>query len=288
MRGFRNNRGRYNRRRRYKPRRKVPGKTTIYARKGANAQARQIATLSKTVRSLDTKMKEQFCHNYYCSNGSMNVGGNAYVTPLIEPSQWTRTFQATNLTDNADFCWLSNMKVRVWAQIELGTQVASCLAAIISLKEPNAAQTWHRTGNMQGSTIYGSNATNGEFVYASPIGLLEGSAMYKINPELFNIHSIRRFKVGDVPFTQAGENATYVTNIKDANKEFVLDAKIGRTKLVQGYQPGETTEGWKSIVHSTGIDRHTQRYLLFLANMDDGDEVALRWQMDVKVTTLLQ
>lgn len=288
MPGFRDYRYRNNRRRRYKPRRKVPRKTTIYSRKSAASQARQIAMLSKTVKGLDTKMKEQFCHNYYCSSGSINVGNNAYCTPLIEPTQWERTFQATELTDNADYCWLTNMKVRLWAQIEIGTQVASCCAAIVSLKEPMAAQTYHRTGNMNGTSIYGPNATNGEFVYTSPIGLLEASAMYKINPELFNIHSVRHFKVGDVPFTQAGEDATYVTNISDANKEFVLDARIGRTKLQQGYQPGENTEGWKKITHATGVDRHAQRYLLFMANMDDGDEVALRWQMDVKVTTLIQ
>lgn len=287
MPGFRNNRRRYYRRGRYKPRRKVPRKTTIYSRKGAKAQARQIHTLSKTVDSLNDKMKEQFCHNYYCLAGSENVGQAGYAAPLIEPTQWVRTFQGTDLMDHCESCYLTNMKVRCWAQVELGTQVISCLCAIVSLKEPRAVQTYHRTGDMNGAKLVGNDAVNGEFTYSAPIGLAEGAAMWKINPDLFEIHDIHRFKVGDVPFTQPAVDYKAVSNIEDANKEFVLNARIGRTKLEQGYrQLGGG--GWKTINHSTGVDRARQRYLLLFTNATDADTVAFRWNMDVKVTTLLQ
>lgn len=270
-------------------RRKVPRKAKIFSRKGSSSQAKQIYTLSKTVKSLDEKMKEQYCHNYYCLSGNTNVGQNADCSPLIAPNTWSTTFQNTNLMRNAEMCYITGMKVRCWCQIEnVGDhQVISCMAAIISLKEPRSDQTYHRTSNMNGNKFAGSGATNGEFVYTTNIGELEGRALWKINPELFEIHSYKRFKVGNVAQTAAVE-PVFVTNIADSNHEFVLDAKVGRMKLQQGYGPRDSVTGWKSLTSATGIEKHKQRYLLLMTNAKEANTVAWRWQMDVKVSTLVQ
>lgn len=289
MPGFRNNRNRNYGRRRYKPRSKVPRKASIYGRKGASAQARQIYTLSKTVRSLDTKMKEQYCSNVYCYSGSADVNDHASTVPLIAPQVWDATFQNTNMRRNAEMCYLSNMKVRCWAQIEnVGDhQVISCMAAIVSLKEPRSDQTYHRTNNMNGNQLVGSGAVNGKFVYTANIGTLEGRALFKFNPELFEIHSARYFKVGNVAQTAAAE-PVFVTNIEDSNREFTLDAKVGRMKLQQGYRPADgTSVGWKALTSATGVERHKQRYLILLTNAKEGNTVAWRWRMECKVSTLV-
>lgn len=269
-------------------RRKVPTKARIYGRKGASAQANQIYKLSKTVDGLDDKMKEQYCHNYYMNYGSENVQADGSASALINCTNWTRTFQGTDLMDHAEFCYLSNMKVRCWAQIENAGnhQVMSCLAAVVSLKQPRAVQTYHRTANMNGAKLVGPSATNGEFVYSTPVGILEGNSMWKINPELFEVHDIYRFKVSNVQATAAADEV-FVTNVADANKEFVLDAKVGRMKISQGYTT-EGNQGWKNITAATGVERHKQRYLLLFTNSHGGNEIAWRWQMECKVTTLLQ
>ena len=293
---YRRRYGRYGRRSHYRRRMgaRRNKKISLYTRRGAKSQARQIWRNQSQISGLQSKMKEAYTRQFYEMTGnatSLNLPGQ--VWPLIVPSNFARIFSTQPTSANGPgtpiHARLNNLKVRIQMGVELGTTVTSFDVYILQLHEKTAAVTRNNLGasleNLMQTDTAGTAAVWSNY-YFTDFGNahLEGPYGNMLNPDAFKIRAHRRFMMGDVPYSQADDDDNvYVHNIKDANKqiEFTIPHPI---KLMNplGANTSLTGLSWKSLTVDQ-IAPHKQLYLAIFSNGKEGTTTFVNWNSCISV-----
>lgn len=273
-------RGRYGGRRRNKNR-----KVSVYTRKGARSQAKQIWRNQSQISAMQSKMKETYTRNFYELTGAKaQTVKPGVVFPLIKPDGWDRIFstQLRPTTATSTHCRVGNIKIRGIMQIEAGDAVVSCDVYVLQLKEATAAVTRDNLGAslenlMQTGTTSGMAVWNNYYFTNFGNANLEGPTGNMLNPDAFKVRGHRRFMIGDVPYSEVASEATAVTNLRDANKqfEFNLSHPIKLKNPLGANQTG-TALSWKTLTVDQ-IAPHKQLYLAVFVNAVEGTQVFLNW-----------
>lgn len=281
-------------RRNYRRRRGRNRKVSVYTRKGARSQAKQIWRNQSQITGLQSKIKDTYTREFYQMTGNattMNLPGQ--VWPLIVPSNFQRIFSTQPTSNNGPgtpiHAKLNSIKLRLHMGVELGTTVTSFDVYVLQLVEKTSAVTRQNLGssleNLMQTDTAGTAATWSDFYFADfGNSLLEGPYGNMLNPEAFKIRAHRRFMMGDVPYSQADDDDNvYVHNIKDANKqiEFSLSHPI---KLMNplGANTQQTGLSWKSLTVDQ-IAPHKQLYLAVFSNGKEGTTTFLNWNACISV-----
>lgn len=228
---YRRGRGRYRRRRRYL------SKASIASRRGSRAQAGQIMSLQRQIKSLNIKTKDNDQYVQYIqqnTNGDSPIdltSGRITCIPLVEPSNWIKLFQSDNRTDNSNK--FRGRSLGMQAQFVLGNTEEPCppmpvFMYVVSLRKErgqdflNELGDWTSTekdvGKLFPETLlnkYYSRTT----VEAGAISNM--NSLIFLNKGVFKIHLFKRFFIGNQlnwANAAAAEDNYPSTNIHDANK----------------------------------------------------------------------
>lgn len=272
---------RYNRRRRN-------NKVSVYSRKGARSQSRQIWKNQSQITGLQRKIKQTYTTNYYSHEGHRsNFSYPGYVEALIKPSTWKPIFNSDPLaSDSATHARMNSIDIKGLIQVEEGTGVVQCDVYLLQA-QPNVAailrqnlgQDWE---DLELKTTLGDGKWNNKYYYNTGNSAEEGRRGTMLNPKAFKIRGHRSFQIGNVAETGVAD-PTQVTNIGDANKRFHF--KI-RHPIKLENPLGENLTGqdlsWRSIIDSQ-IQAHKQLFLFCSCNAVLGTELHCDWNMVVSM-----
>lgn len=286
-------RRRYRRRGRRTYRRRRNSKMSVYTRKSARAQSRQIYKNQKQITSLQTKMKDTYTREFYMLTGSnTEVVKPGVVYPLIKPNDWERIFNSqpdTGYLGHATHARLGNIQIRGQMSVEQGTSVVSCDVFLLQAHKTTAAVVRDNLGasweNLMQKSLTTNQATwDGYYFTYFGTAFEEGPYGLRLNPDAFRVRAHRRFMLGDVPYSRtAVEDAPTVTNIKDANKTFMFNINHPiRIKNPLGQNTAGNGLSWKTL-NVDQIKADQQLYLAVFVNAVEGTEVFLNWNSTFSV-----
>ena len=265
-------------------RRRRNNKLTLYTRKGAKSQARQIWKNQSQITSLQRRIKETYSTNYYTMSGAnREVVYPGYIFPLIDPGSLFPIFnaQAGGANSYASHAQMNWIDFRGIVQVETGDAVVHVDIFLMRMRPEVAEQVKADLGPLlnnitQRNTLPPFDGTyNNKFYHNQGTANLEGRQFTMMNPRAFEVLQKRSFLVGDKPFTDAA--SAEVTNIKDANKPFHMRIPY-RIKLDNpvGSLPGGTTQSWKTMA-ATEVPSHKQLFCFVSCNAVEGTKLFVDW-----------
>lgn len=261
-------------------RRRKNTKLSVYTRKGARSQSRQIWKNQTQITALRAKVKQTYTRNFYSAGVSFpSIVYPGSIAPLVDPGSWQGVFstQAGGQHSYENHARLGHCHIRGMVQVETGTAVSSVDIYVLQLPKATAQQTRAQLGellvNLTQVNIDGQGTWNNRYYYNYGTATLEGRRGTMMNPRAFKIRAHRRFLVGDEAFTTVAGEGTSVTNIKDSNKPF--DIKLThpiKLEIPVGTLPDGTARSWKTM-SATDIPDHQQLYLFISANSVEGTQL---------------
>lgn len=291
-------RRRYSRRgRRFGRRRRKNSKLTVYTRKSARSQARQIYKNQTQITAIAHKLKDTYTREFYELTGAEdNMVKPGAVFPLIKPVDWARIFNTQpegGYLGHSTHARLGNIQIRGQMSIDGGDSVVSCDVFVLQAQKTTAGVVRDNLGASWENLMQKSMATNDAVwnnYYFNWYGsaALEGPYGLRLNPEAFKIRGHRRFMLSNTAESgTAIAPGAPVTNIKDANKPFMFNLNHP-IKIKNPLGANTTGAGltWKTLTVDQ-IKSDQQLYLACFVNAVEGTEVFLNWNatFSVKVPT---
>jgi len=271
----RNNRGRRN------------TKLSLYTRKGAKSQAKQIWKNQTQITTLQKRIKQTYTTNYYTMSGhKSDVVYPGYIFPIIDPGSLQPIFngQAGGANSYGPHAKLNWLDLKGIVQIEAGDSIVSVDLFLMRMRPNVAEQVKADLGPLlnnitQVNTLPPFNGTyNGTMYHNAGNAALEGRQFTMMNPKAFEILQKRSFIMGDVPYSTAGvPDVQAVTNVKDPNKPFHMRIPYPiKLENPVGVLPGGSTQSWKTMA-ATEVPSHKQLFLYASVNAVEGTQVFVDW-----------
>ena len=260
-------------------------KTTIYSRKGATAQSRQIWKLQKQVNSVRNKVKDVTQYRQYQFPLAVTQGGGTTPTyacfNLVQPDQWAPIFQAPSGHQTLSPNKFRGRSVGIEGMVQLGNPgefqaPVTGTIFLASLRKEVAKQFVERTAN-------GVNMIEGVDYSTASLGAVQGSGMTMLNKGTFKIHYVRRFMVGGkINFEENYEDhaTAPTTNLRDNNVRVYIKHRY--QNLIKSDGPDSrgitSTGGFKTITIDT-LEPHDQLYLFVFSNAIDLQVLSLHFNV---------
>lgn len=271
-------------------RRRKNTKLSLYTRKSARSQSRQIWRNQTQITALQSKIRDTYTRRFYELTGTNHsVVKPGAVFPLITPNNWSGIFNTQPVSANgpgiSTHCRLNTVDIQGAMSIEEGTGVVSCDVFVLQLQPPTSAVTVDNLhtdlGLLMEKTTTGIGTWKDYYYSWYGSGSLEGPYGLRLNPDAFKIRAHRKFMLGNVPFSEVAADASYVTNLRDANKKFSM--KLRHPIKLQN-PLGQSTTGtglsWKTMdVDQIPADK--QLFLAVFVNAVEGTEVFLNFNATI-------
>lgn len=261
--------------RRHINRRRRNAKVTVFSRKGAASQARQIWKLQKQVNTVRNKVKDVTQYRQYQFSLAQTQGGGTdpsyAVFNLVQPDQWEPVFQTPANQEHFAPNKFKGRSVGIETMIQIGDPAVNQAPVtgtvfLCSLRKEVAKQFTHRTSN-------GTGMTPGVDYSIASMGLVQGSGMVMLNKGTFKIHYVRRFMVGGKTNfeTDYSENDTApTTNLRDNNCRLYIRHRYQNKLKSDGpdNRTDTTTGGFRELDINT-LEPHDQLYMFVFSNAID-------------------
>lgn len=276
--------GRYNRRRRfrYRRRRRTPSKATIYSRKSARSQAKQIYSLSRAIRRHDIKLKDRAQYVQYKvtfgSNGithgfTPSSEWQPVIKKMISPNgNWTPVFQTPTLAGNDKSNKFRGRSIGAEHLFQMenptGTEgdPVTCTLFCVTLRKEAAQQFMNDTS--QGTILI----PNQHYTITS-LGVLQGAGMIFLNKGIFKIRYCKRFIISANIDFEADQK---VTNVRDGNLR--IYHKLSYPNVIKSTNG---VKGYKQLNESEIEDTDQVFYYLF---HNAYEAQAIAWHMNAIIT----
>ena len=282
-------RRRYSRRGR---RRRGNSKATVYSKKGARSQSRQIMRNQNQITALRKRVRQSSSIRYYGMQGhKSNMVYPGYVSPLIEPSEFYNIFNAVPAAvDNSSHATMRTIDIKGLIQVEEGEQVVQVDVYVVQLRKNTAQITQQNLGTdlaqlMDYSEVPALTGTwNKHYYYNTSNANIEGNRGTMLNPKAFKVRAHRQFQVGNVSSSAALGTGTEVTNIGDGNKPFHIKLRHPiKLENTLGQNLTGATLGWRTIPENQVPD-HKQLYLMVFCNAVDNCQIFVDWNAVLSFT----
>ena len=215
----------------------LPSTRTIYRKKNATAQAKQINSLKKAVAKINRKVLKYSQYKYGVSTSWSGLS-DYHMSQWIVPTAWEKIFQSQDNDSNQIKARVLSLDFNMLIQAGSGFTVPAMVSVFIVTVKKNIAQQFHSDTN-SGATLVAN-----EHYTEVGTGLANDNALVMLNKSIFNIHYYRKFMIGQSPFYQTDEEV-YTTNIHDANKR--LRYKHIYNKELKTDHSGTGDVGWKTL-----------------------------------------
>jgi len=279
------------RRRNYGRRRgKKNTKLSLYTRKGAKSQARQIWKNQKQITALSRQLSQSYSRYFYSTTGhSSTVTYPGIVFPLVSPATMAPCFNSPYVRTYGSHCKYNFMDIKGLVQIQGGDSVVMVDIYVLQLNKQTAEQTrTDLTDDLSDLTTLfsasGQGKWNGRYYYNTGNALLEGRRGTMMNPDAFNIRAHRSFMVGDKAESgTALDPGEDVDNIKDANKPFSIRIPHPiKLEVAVGQDQGGAAHTWKNL-QTAEVEPMKQLYMFVSCNAVEGTELFVDWNMITSV-----
>lgn len=226
---------RKNRSRRYKKR--YLSKTNIIAYKGAKSQSKQILSLQKQIKTINTKINDRTQYSQYqIANSQIAISHLAALSSTWEPAvfrpiapiNWTRIFQTESTSNLGNKFRGRSIGFEHMIQLNvidgdgLSKVPVTCTLMCVTLRKETALQTIQDSNGLSNFT-----QDNKHYVLTN-MGAVQGSGMCMINKGLFKVRYVKRFMIGALTDFADG---TPTNNLNDNNKR--IYHKFAYTNLIK-------------------------------------------------------
>ena len=215
----------------------LPSTRTIYKRKSATAQAKQINTLKKAVAKINKKVLKYSQYKYGVSTSWSGLS-DYHMSQWIVPTAWEKIFQSQDADSNQIKARVLSLDFNMLVQAGSGFSVPAMVSVFVVTVKKNIAQQFNS------DTDKGANLVANEHYTEVGTGLANDNALVMLNKSIFNIHYYRKFMIGQSPFFQNDEEI-FTTNIHDANKR--MRYKHIYNKELKTDHAGTGDVGWKTL-----------------------------------------
>lgn len=230
--------------------------------KSANAQARQIQSLSRQVKAL--QRNSMSWAQYQRSLVDVDVAEPYFSDLLIRPNEWTSIFQADDEANKANKFKARSIGLEYAVGIETGGTPMMCTAFLVRVKPECAAQFLQET-------VHGTSLTAGKHYVQAPTGAVTGPSLTMLNKAYFKILNVDRFQLGNYTQYREAIHET-VSNLDDCvHRKYLKIPYQCQFKTGSGDSFG-TELGWKSLTYEqVAPEDHILLYIFNNANTLVGD-----------------